>query len=321
MQIVPSHEVPNPPSVGPVPRVVGRPIELYDVVTLQPNSEQAFKSRAFENTLKTPIELHRMVMAIQVLPASGVAASPSSLAGIGMIAFQLTVGRKDTPMTRGFVPAWLLTPSYNRTLEDGTATTFGSTQMTWKFRTPVVIRPGEGVTVQAKHLGYIQIPATVHVVFAGNVVPRSDPTARVPYVFHWASKNFGYTEAGTDTSPPAALANDTGRPLHIERIIGRNAIFGALAVSPNNPVLTDFSLSNDYTSVRMALSNDRPILRNFTAWNGVFNMAAAIEADFTMVPGDFVTASIQHAAEPTLTSAYSYFNTQGLISLVGSREE
>jgi hypothetical protein len=88
--------------------------------------------------------------------------------------------------------------------------------------------------------------------------------------------------------------------------------------------IADFAdLSNQAAlsaSLRMGTAQNRPILRSYATFRSVFGQVAAIETDFLLAPGDYLTTDVQHAAGPTLATPFIYFFGRGLISLVGWRE-
>jgi hypothetical protein len=339
MKIVPSHAVPAiatrfAPAPPPTKRVnfppaapLGidtNPILFYDSVSVQPNAEAAMKSDAFTNNLRKPVELHSMRIATSI-PFNPATDSAQFVSGLGVVALQLSID--DKPITRGFVPAWLLAPSDNRRNDTATVgDALGVTRLlVWNFSAPIQLRLGSKITVQVKHLGYVDIAAQVFVAFAGRTVPSLAGSSRIPYVIGWSSKTFAYDENRTETSRPSDLASDLDREMRIERFIGRFAAYNP--GDPTTPAVKslvdydDFSVQSvTSTRLRMSLSQNRPILRFQTMWRAVFGQNAAFETDFILRPKDYLTAEVQHVAGPVLATPFDYFAGQAQISIVGSRE-
>lgn len=311
MRITPSHVVPARRFVSPSQNV--HPILLYDAVTVQSGGEQEFRSQAFTNNFGVPVEIHSMRVLIQI---AGAGAIPSTVLGGGLVALGVSIDK--APVTRGPIPVWDMCRSDNRRNDS-----FGNsiTDYCWYFAHPAPLLPGKTLTVNAKHLGVISQAATVHVSFAGRVSKSSIPR-RIPFAAAWSSRAFTFAEAATDAMPPAALMNDTGRELHVSRIIGRSIAFDdGSGVTQELRDYDDVSLQGVSSFlVRLGLSQSRPILKTYTQWRAVFGQTAAIETDFILKPGDYLTGDVQHVAGPVLTTPFLYSQNRGELAIVGWRE-
>jgi len=285
------------------------PVLLYDQVVVVSGGSQAFRSEAFTNNLGRPIDLRSMRVLIQT--ATGAAAG---IIGGGIIALEIEID--DQKVTRSAVPVWHLCRSDNRLNESFGG---GITEYAWYFAHPAPLN--KKMKVQAKHLGVISQNATVSVAFAGAVATGPTPR-RIPYASYWESQTFGYTEVGSASAPPAGLVNDTGRDLHVERIIGRAIAYDDSSGGGNE--YTDFGdIStqglNGFT-IRMGLSQQRPILKTYTQWRAVFGQNGAIETDFVLPPGDFVTVDLKHAASTAVATPFAFSQNKGSVGIVGWRE-
>lgn len=316
LRIVPSHAVPSRifPRASPS-RIVHpnlHPVLLYDAVTIQSGGEQAFRSEAFTNNLGRAIEIHGMRVVIEL-------AAGSVIQGGGIIA--LNIAADKAPMTRGAIPVWGICRSDNRASFSG-FDQLGVSAFAWYFSQPMPLAAGKSITVEAKHLGVDANAATVRVAFVGRIA--GEPIAkRIPYVVQWSSLAFAYATAGTDTSPPAALANDTKRDFHVDRIIGRSVAFDDTSGAVQSYVdYDDVSLQGETSlSLRLGTAQARSILQTYTPWRTVFGQNAAVETDFILAPGDYLIADVRHAAGPVLGAPFTYSQNHGEISLVGWREE
>jgi len=347
MKIVPSHTVPGAVPTRRTPVVVPRPgtvkqvfypnvpigpdlnpILLYDSVNVKSGGQQPLRSEAFTNNFQRHAEIHTMRCIVQAAELGLLTKQPGLINTGAVISLQISVDGK--PLTRGFVPAWMLAPTDNRDNQFSTVTAQQSFYaFDWTFAHPIALRPGGKITVEAKHNGYTEIPMTVHLSFAGKLVKAPSGVSRLPYAFAWGSRQFNYTEVAEETSPPAALANDLDRALRVERIIGRfvsytstTAVYGGPSVIAQ---VTDF---DDVTAQGVLWANvrisrpTRPVLRNYTPWRAVFGQNAAIETTFDMEPGDYLTVAVQHldAVAGGGAAAPTYFKGQGFISVIGWRD-
>jgi hypothetical protein len=337
MKIVPSHYVPAiparfAPAPPPTKRAVfppspvwgggpGRPVLLYDSVTLQAGAEQPLKNRAFQNTFNGFVELHSAIFAAEQLNANVSTARATSIATTAVqIGVRRAASNKVLRITDGFIPMWMLAPSDNRL-----AAAAGANGLTalidWKFASPIVLGPKDQIEVSVRHLSYFTNNTLAHVAFGGEVVPRSTAARRLPYATVWSGHNFAYAEDGSDTSGPAALSNDLeNRKLHVERIIGR---FVTAALQGANTIVNDLvdgSNQMDRATLRMHLQQT-PIIRSFAKWITVFGANAALECDFDMLVNDFITVTVAHPPGPTLATPFTSFTGQPFVSIVGSREE
>lgn len=331
MRITSSHFVPgiskfpipvNPRAKGPPypvptsPRGNPWPILFYDQVAVQSGGEQEFRSQNFTNNTGRPIEFHSLRVVVSLLSA---AAYPTVLGG-GVIALAIAVD--GVPVTRGPIPVWNLCRSDNR---ENDSFTNGITNYALYFAQPVPLLPGKTITIQAKHLGVIAYGANVAVSLAGRVSKSAIPN-RIPFISSWSSRAFGYNEAAIDSAPPAALLNDSGRDLHVVRIIGRSVAYddaslGAGAANTEFRDFDDVSLQG-VTSfrIRMGISQDRPILKTFTPWRTVFGQNSTVETAFDLKPGDYLSADVQHIAGPVLATPFVYSQNRGSLSIIGWRD-
>lgn len=291
------------------------PVLLSDQITLQSGTELDLRSEAFTNNLTRPIELRSMRVLITMVAEAGVIVQGGSLIALSM-------SLDDTKLTRGSTTVGGLCRSDNRMVERWSPLI---SQHAWFFSQPVPILPGHGLKITAKHLGMIRGAATVSIAFAGRVSPKPVPR-RIPYVMEWTSRSFAYDEAGVDSSPPAALSNDTRRDFVVDRIIGRSTAYddAALAVPGVTEDMTDFA---DYTlqgitafRLRMGASMARPILKTFTPWRAIFGQNAALETDFVLRAGDYVIADVQHLAGAVIAPALGFSQNRASLSLIGWRE-
>ena len=176
------------------------------------------------------------------------------------------------------------------------------------------------LAVQVKHLGFVNLPITVDVSFTG-IDGAAAGRRIVPYTTHWQSKDFAYDEVGFDTAPLDAILNDTGAELTVDRIIGRFA-----SLDNNGTFLAYLDYREDtpqsalYASIRVGLSQNRTIIRDFVPFLAAFGTEASIETAFKMAPQDYVTATVQHAAGDILLAPLIYFRGRAFLSIVGSRE-
>jgi len=330
VSIVPSNTVPLSSRLvngGPRPLVTNSnpqtanppfPILLADSILVPSSGENTFRSENYKNNLGRPIELRALRVFIQLNGTTWNLAR-----GGGVIALSILID--GVPMTHGFVPVWHLCRSDNRFPEGGPLVPKSTTYYTWFFSRPVPLRPGKSLEVAARHLGGVpQNPnALVSVAFAGRVSPA--PIANwIPYASHWTSQAFTYAQAGTDSAPPSSLVNDTGRDMVVDRIIGRAIANDDASLGAGNFELADFNdvSLQGVTSflVRLGLSQQRPILKTYTPWRAVFGQNSALETDFVLKAGDYLTADVQHIAGPALGAAFTFSQSRGSISIVGSRE-
>lgn len=331
-RIVPSNTVPGARS--PISAVVGRsrlsppapsiPTLMYDVVTAQANGEQVFRADAFKNSTGQPIEIHSMrVLLEQVNPTATPGANLLDTGGI--IALRIAVN--GVPLTRGYVPVWNICRSDNR-LDSYRGT--GIYSYSTVFSSPIPLPAGASISVQAKHLGFTPVSIKAHLSFAGRRGPGLATLRRMPYVVYWQTPAFSYTQVATYTTPPSVLVNDTGRPLNVDRIIGR---FGSFSPTGDGAVWS--GTNRDYTdwadptaqgviaaSVRLSMAQDRPVIPAFVPWRAVFGQNAAFETDFVMRPTDYMVADVKHIAGPTTigTNPPPFFQATAGISFVGWRD-
>lgn len=322
MRITPSHSVPRPslfpsraPARAPAPRIVparsDHPVLLYDTVTVESGGEQQFRSEAFTNNLGQPIDLH--ALRVSTSPLAG---ASNAVFGSGLIALSISID--GIPMTRGPVPVWSFCRSDNR--RDDQFTNGTTTNEVWYFPFPLTLMPGKTINIHAKHLGVVTQSVIVGVSLPGRLSDGGG-RRRIPYAASWSTASFAYNEARTDSIPPAMLANGTKRDLHISRIIGRSVAFNNEGASPALRDWGDRSLQGiSSLSVRLGVSLQQPILRTYTPWRAVFGHNAALETDFILRPGDFISGDIQHVAGPALGTAFTYSQNRGEISIVGWRD-
>jgi hypothetical protein len=301
----------------------GAPILLYDRVTVLPNGEQPLKSKSFTNNRSRRIQLHEMRIAGTITATTGHVVPPM------LLALQLVLRKKSgksIPITRGYVPVPMICKSTNRDAElFGFIITLAPADVTvgamaWKFSYPVDLAPGDFIEAQVKNVGLYNASVVVDLSFAG--ADAADlPSYRVPYVMHWQSRDFAYAETAVDSSPPDQLANGLGTDLHVDRIIGR---FLSRNPKGTGDEVADFADLSDQSvfnaNLRIGTAQKFPILRSYAPFRGVFGQDAAIETDFLLASGDYLTVDVQHTAGPTLTTPFTYFFGRGLISLVGWRE-
>ena len=294
------------------------PILFSDQVTVQSGGENSFRSENFKNNTGRPIELHGMRAQIDI-----VTPTPMRVMSGAFIALEITIN--GTKVTRGSVPVWSMCRSDARR-DEFLNLYFGGTQASsycWYFSQPVPVPAGKGIDVQVKHLGGVPINATVLVSFVGRVSPQAIPR-RIPFVAAWTSQSFGYAAVGSDSAPPGILVNDTGRDLNVDRIIGRSVAYDDASLGAGSLELLDFddvSLQGvNAMLVRLGLSQSRPILKTYTPWRTVFGQNAALETDFIMRAGDYLTADVAHVAGPVLLAPFTFSQNWGVVSIVGWRE-
>lgn len=315
-RLIPSHTVPGGSSAPPSLR--GTPIILSDSVEIGSSSQAPFASQSFTNTTSKPIDLHAMRVYCELQQETDAA---SRIVLPGLIA--LRVALDGIPLTRGFVPVWSFAPSDSREPVDAGVADYQHPAATWRFARPMPLMPGKTITIEAKHLGITNEAITVRVSFAGRLVASASPRY-VPYAAVWTSKAF---DAGTDdfdASPAGIVVNDTGRDLHVERIIGRFAAYNdantAFGTRTQYADFGDETLQSVFSAlVRMSLSKNRPVLKAYTPWRTVFGQNATVETDFDLAAGDYLIAEVHHLPS-TLASARSYFQGRAFVSIVGGRE-
>lgn len=332
MRIVPSHFVPSRPpapmqkhapsrlfprlgavDARSVPASDSWPICLADSVVVPSGGEQVFRSDAFLNNAGRPIEFHSLRAVVTLATGAPI----TGVNGGGIIGLNIAVD--GVPMTRGVVPIWGICRSDNRTNEFY----LGSLTSTFAFyfANPMPLGVGKTIAITAQHFGVIPQSATVNVALAGRISAAPVPR-RIPYVAGWSSRIFGYAEAATDSSPASALVNDTKRDLHVSRIIGRSVAYDdSSGAGAEYRDFDDLSLQGETSFlVRLTASQNRPVLRTYTPWRGVFGQNATVETDFTLKPGDFLIADVKHIAGPVITTPFVYSQNHGELSIVGWRE-
>lgn len=310
-----THSNPQTPSPG-------FPVLFADQVTVPSGGEQVFRSEAFTNNLGRPVELHSLRFNASILLDALGNSTSTLIRSPGTIALSISVA--GVPVTRGVVPMWAMCRSDNRRAETSSVGFLPLAAMCWYFSHPIPLRPGEGITLKARHLGVVPAPVLVGASFAGRVSPAPIPN-RVPFVASWTSKAFSFSEVGTDTMPPDALANDTERDLHIDRIIGRAIAYDDASTGLlTGAELTDFSdVSVQAITaflVRLGLSQSRPILKTYTPWRTVFGQNAAVEMDTVLRPGDYFTADVSHTAGTTPPTPFTFSQNRAMLSVIGWRE-
>lgn len=328
--ITPSHFVPGPP---PLPDVKGggfrpppvssapgpAPILLADSITVQPSGEATFRAAAFTNNLGRRISIRQIRMTALLASEVG-EASPH-------LALQMAVD--DKPLTRGYVPIWNLARSYDRTLP--LMSFYGQSDVAGlvsggyvvNLASPIDLAPGQKITASVKHLGFGATAATMYLGFAGTQGGPAPSVRRLPYWASWSSRAFGFAEAASDDAPPGALLNDTGKDLRIVRIIGRTPTYevtsGLNRVTSENDL---YAQGARYMDVKLGLSQARPIIRDFTKVRAAFGPTGAIETDFMLKAGDYLTASAKHTAGVAdgVAPALVGFQAAACLSFLGYRE-
>lgn len=313
----------------PVEPARGVPVLMSDQVTVPAGGEQPFSSQAYLNNRGVPV----LVSAMNVFTSS-VPTVLGTLMMNGTIAIQAAIKRRGgayVPLTRGYVPVWSLARSQDRLADFFAASLAGeASAMTWRFPHPLQLDPGDMIETQVKHLGMINLPITVSVSYSG--ADGSSPVRRIPYAVGWQSTDFDYAQAGTDMSPTDALMNDLNRDFIVDRIIGRFAssefIYTAPGELPQMLTALTYGDFGDVTNqgtisalIRLSLSQQRAILRDFTPFRSVFGQAASIESPFVLAPKDYLIAEIQHYAGVTMAAATLTSSVgRAFVSLVGWRE-
>lgn len=314
--------MPAPPMRAVIP---GIPILMHDQVIVAPGNEAPMSSKAFLNTRSKAVALRTLSITLAVTTAAAAGTTLYFLGG--SVALQITLKKKSGktfPLTRGYVPTWCFCRSDNRQTDmSGGVGTFTLTAEKWRFSSPIVLDPGDMLAVQVKHLGVVNYSVTADVSFAGSDTPVAGGR-QLPYVAYWQSRDFAYAEVGGDSTPLDALMNDTGVDLHIDRIIGRFAAFDASPAAGVTQEFTDYADATDqaanYASVRVSLSQNRPIIRAYTGFRAAFGQEAAIETAFKLAPQDYIAADVWHIAGDVLIAPLTYFRGRAFLSLVGSRE-
>lgn len=305
----------------------GIPILMHDQVTVAPGGEQPMSSKAFLNTRSKSISLRTLSLTLSLVPVAGFVGASFFMLG-GTIAFQLALVKKSgktIPITRGYVPSWCFCRSDSRPAEEILPfLSFTLSAQKWRFSLPIVLDPGDMLSAQVKHLGTVNLSATVDMSFAGSDAAFIG-RRRLPYTTYWQSRDFTYSDVGIDSTPKDALLNDTGVDLLVDRIIGRFASSdqggpGGLPEFADYADITDQSAN--YATLRINLAQNRAIIRDFTSFRAAFGTNAALETSFLMAPQDQLIADVQHLAGDALSAAspIGYFRGRAFVSLVGSRE-
>jgi hypothetical protein len=316
----------TPPLPAPSGRLVqpdaGAPVLLYDSVTLDSGQEQPFKSKAFMNNRPRRIAVREMraMVTLLITPVTTVEIRTPLL-----IALQLSVRRKSgraIPITRGYVPVSAMCRSDNRIAEVFQSNTqVGSTEggASWTFPYPIDLAPGDMIEAQVKHLGLYPISIVVDLSFAGADVEGPTST-RIPYVVAWQSPDFAFSDALTISAPPDQLVNDTGVELTVDRILGRFVVRVGDANGDHIVDIGDPSAQADYLAfVRMSLSQNRQVIRDYQTFRLAFGQNAALETAFKLAPGDYMNVDVKHVAGPAIVP-FTYCIGRALVSLVGCRE-
>jgi len=300
------------------------PVQFFSQVAVTSNAEASIRGRALANTLEKTIAIHEIKFVITMTPNVVGVESITQVALGGMISAHLSVGK--VPLTNGPVPIWLLGSIYSRYDEDsyGVDSTESTSVYVWKLAKPFHLPPGAQLSARFRHNGLLRQPATVAVAIAGSICNRPPRITAAPFASAFVGTPLDVAAGLVEEAPETALANITGVPLRVDRMMGRAAAHNPQAASglvPDGIVFSDANhpeVSQLY-SVRMVASAGQPIIRDFAPFRSVFPYATGSwECPHTMKPNDFYKLTVQKA-EGALEN-YTWQRGQAFVSIVGSRE-
>jgi hypothetical protein len=186
-----------------------------------PGTEVQLNPQLLRNPFNTPMLINEVRVSVEQGSVTG-----------GSVHVELKLGR--TPLTKGFVPAWLLGKMLNSIEMNNAALT---NTYTWRFPKPLFVPAAELLSASIRYRNDLfgtlpPVPAgivnSVRVDYAGRTLPGNTavpPILQVPFVAAYiappVSVGVGAVVAYLNESTEVDLCNPFNGPLYVQRFLGR----------------------------------------------------------------------------------------------------
>lgn len=202
----------------------------------------------------------------------------------------------------------------------------------WKLDHPLYVPPGQSLAVEFRNNGLVNFPLKCSVSLIGRVMPRSaKPTkVKVPYVSAWKSDFYEVLLAGgPEVSPETVLFNQTGKPLTVERFVGRMASRVQTDEADGSYVYIDqvsrFPFRGSLFDVKHRMTNGTIVARNWVNFGDAFgwrNYKWTQRHVLEPQTGHIIELRKNAATEGAeLRTQVKSATAQAMVSMVGWREE
>lgn len=272
-----------------------------------------------------------------LLGADATGGSSTGLGGIIGMQFDLAwlppnEGRPPVPVTKGFIPVWLLDQAYNLVAERQRVIVLGGlgvySEHRWQLKHPFYIPKGMVLRPTIRHFGFLNTAALVRVSYEARQLDAAPTprTLRVPYACAYLSKHFPISTTSatldTETSSETDLINPFSTPLRVEMFTGRLPVIFTVSGVPGVDDLygTNFYMSPDQVLVRMQASTGDPVVRDFSQFRMVFERARrGWVVPHDLAPGGFYIVRLQTSLL-AINPPVEVQTLQAQVGMVGWRE-
>lgn len=194
---------------------------------------------------------------------------------------------------------------------------YGYNSVVFRLPKPLYLNPGD-MFVPRFH-NRTQRNIEIQVTYAARRTPVRPSENWYPYITSYTTAQFPMT-ASTDSflfeSTPSDLVNPYDVPLLVDRLVGY--IGGPGPLSESGTSIYDYV--GEYLNVRLFDSNERPIVRDLTPFNALFNLQSrAWQMKAILHPHEYYIAQLSYennAAQYVVNT--SIYNNANII-LIGSR--
>ncbi len=272
------------------------PVHLTGFVVLRANTSGSVPAAALKNPMNQDMELLEIKFEL-----SG-PRQTASAAGVfgGTISCELSLGSHK--ITNGSVPCWNFGRAENLEgeVKSDTTDTLDFASFSWRLPRPLFIPAGAVVIPTFTHNGYIPQAVTVRVGYSCRTVFTKPKRIYVPWVAKYVSKAFNpLTDADTDLSSELDLVNSNPEVLHLQRLTGRLLFLGSSDGVPLTSSVQPMSLGAQYMTLRITDSYGRPIVRNYSTFDSVFNAQTRsweMEGDAELDPEAYYLVNLKKGA-------------------------
>jgi hypothetical protein len=315
------------------------PISLYGAIEVQPGGQSNVQAGAISNNLGRAIEVHEIRFTVTADDTTGYFFDPG-----GALRVFMSVGGK--PLMNVPMPLWNSgkvegIPVNNWPNDGGQPPGFTAlpasnigVEHVWRLSRPFLLPAGTAVDVSFEHAGNINVTVTGGVALIGRFTAKTSRVTALPYMLFWGSKAFE-NAVGSDTNAERDLKNVLGRPLHIDRIIGRHASLTSGKADDAAAVVNSFGdgrLDYDHftavaptqamAKLKLNTSRNQQIIRDAIPFWDLFGTEGSWECPHILAPGDFYRAEIVASTAIAFGSGPpATFQHYANIAFVGWREE
>lgn len=296
------------------------PIHVSASALLQTGATQGVNDQALQNPSGQDMEV--LEIKFEVAGEIDVVANEFGTAMGGSVACDFKLG--NYKITNNAVPIWNFGRAENLSGENktgGTGANFGYSVYSWRLPRPLFIPAGSILKPTFTHLGFVTGDLNVRVGYSARVA-KAPKTICLPWVSAYMSKAFNpINVAGSDSSQPQQLMNDTDHVFQLQRFTGRLMFLQTSGVAAENSIPT---LGARYLTARMTDSYGRPIVRTYTPFRSVFGDITRSweleEVGAQLDPGAHYRVFLQKAAMTMASTALNATQVQAFIGMVGWRE-